>query len=248
MVNTIKDFSKSLASSLKPTNYVDTRLLLFLPFLNLLFVSVCCQNRSKHDLVESAIPQDTLVRSEVLKTKIAGSGLLLTSERFYLIIKNDTSDFTCLLNTSKENGTYSLNLSFFIGNATYDQRLIEFTKMLPYINTRYHLDSLKSIYLGRLIYYGDLAISVTKDYHKKYTSYKKAEDYEVISTFLLQSQLTDDFNKILKPYAVSIQNISPEKIFFADKEELLTLSKITYPADSIPGKILDCMIWLKVDN
>lgn len=247
MVNTIKDFSKSLASSLKPTMYVGMSLLLFSLFLNLLFVSVCCQNRSKPDLVESAILQDTLLGSEVLKTKIAGSGLILTSERFYLIIKNDTSDFTCLLNKSKENGTYSLNLSFFIGNATYEQRLSEFVKMLPYINAKYPMDSLKSIYLGRLIYYGDLAISVTKAYHKKYASYKKEEDYEAISTFLLQTKLRDDFNKILKPYAVSIQKISPEKIFFADKEELLTLSKITYPADSIPGKILDCMIWLKVD-
>lgn len=248
MVNIIKDFSKSLASSLKSTNYVGTRLLLFLLFLNLLFVSVCCQNRSKHDLVESAISQDTLVGSEVLKTKIAGSGLLLTSERFYLVIKNDTSDFTCLINTSTESGTYSLNISFYASNISYEERLKELLIILPHINEKYPLDSLKSIYMGRLIYYGDLAVAVTEDYHREYTSYKNAEDYQAISTFLLKTKLAEDFNKLLKPYAISIKKISPEKIFFADKKELLLLSKVTHNQDSIPDKILDCMLWLGVSQ
>ncbi len=211
----------------------------------LLFIN-SCKNNENDSLVNVTNSPDTLVRSELLITEIAGFSSPLKSEKFYLIIKNDTSDFTCLLNTSKENRTYSLNISFYDSNTSYEDRLRAIRTILPYINKKYRLDSLKSIYLGRLIYYGDLAISVTEAYNREYSSHKKIEDYQAISTFLLETQLAYDFNELLKPYAVSIQKISPEKIFFADKRELLSLSKVKHNQDSIPDKILDCMLWLKV--
>lgn len=218
-------------------------------FLKILSVLLCissCRNKIENFSDNLINSQDTLVRSETLITPIEGSSAALKSERFYLVIKNDTSDFTCLVNTSTESGTYSLNISFYASNISYEERLKELLIILPGISKKYPLDSLRSIYLGRLIYYGDLAISVTEAYNRTYTSYKKAEDYQAISTFLLKTQLADDFNKLLKPYGLSVQKISPEKIFFADKKELLLLSKVKQNKDSIPDKILDCMLWLGV--
>lgn len=209
--------------------------------LSFLTILLSCKQNSKLSDTVSVVP-DTVVRSEEFSTQIAGSNYLIKSERFFLIIKNDTSDFSCLINQSKEDGSYTMNLSFYAGHANYFDRLREFSKMLLPISQKYNLDSLKSIYLGRLIYYGDLAVSITGSYQNKYDLGKKIEDYQGISTFLMNTQLAHDFDTILKPYSVSIKKISAEKIFFADKAELLSLSKITANPDSIPDKILDCMV------
>jgi hypothetical protein len=218
----------------------------FLTILSVLLSISSCINKSENSSGNVINSHDTLIRSEMLITPIAGSAS--NSERFYLVIKNDTSDFTCLINTSTESGTYSLNISFYASNISYEERLKELEIILPHINKKYPLDSLRSIYMGRLIYYGNLAVAITEAYHREYTSYKNVEDYQAISTFLLKTKLANDFNKILKPYGVSIQKISPEKIFFADKKELLLLSKVTHNQDSISDKILDCMLWLGVSQ
>lgn len=220
----------------------------FFTVVSILLCISSCRNKSENSSDNALASQDTLIISEALITPIGGSNSALKSEKFYLVIKNDTSDFTCLINTSTESGTYSINISFHANNISYEERLNELLIILPHINNKYPLDSLRSIYLGRLIYYGDLAVSVTEAYNRAYTSYKKAEDHQAISTFLLETRLADDFNKLLKPYALSIQKISPEKIFFADKKELLLLSKVKHNQDSIPDKILDCMLWLNAER
>jgi hypothetical protein len=247
MVNIKSDLVDSLvANSIKGENKINSYYSLLLLILFLSFIS--CSKSNNNSAKKPIVQQDTIVGIQELTTKITSSNYLHKSVRFFLLINNDTSDFSCLINKNREDGTYSMNLSFYGVHSSYDERLKELETILPVINERYSLDSLKSIYMGRLIYYGDLAISVTKAYHEHYDSGKKSENDEAISSFLMKTRLANDFDKLLKPYAISLKQISSEKIFFADKTELLTLSKVTNKADSIPEKILDCMIWLKIDK
>ncbi|GCC53455.1 hypothetical protein SanaruYs_36990 [Chryseotalea sanaruensis] len=235
-----------LVSGIIKNSFIDKKWCSTYLLLILLLNLVGCNKSNNSSSEMPPVKQDTLVQSQELTTQLVNSNYLLKTEKYFLLINNDTSDFNCLISKSKEDRSYSMNLSFFAGYSSYAERLKELKLILPSIDQKYSLDSLKSIYLGRLIYYGDLAISVTKSYQEQYDTSKKIEDYEAISTFLMKTKLADDFNTLLKPYAVSIKKISAEKIFFATKTELLTLNKISYNRDSIPDKILDCMIWIKV--
>lgn len=215
------------------------------------FTLFACQRQAEVDKAATmTVSKDTLIQSQWLHESMPEASHLVTSEKFFLVIKKDTSDFNCLVNKLKENRKYTFQISITSGYSTYAQRLRELQKLVPEINRKYPIDSLQSIFLGRLIYYGDLAIGITQAYHRHYSesTIVSTKHYPSIASFLLKTQLAEDFNKILRPYGVAIQNISVEKIFFADKKELLTLGRVSSPTDSIPEKILDCLIWMEIDR
>ncbi|MBE9510422.1 MAG: hypothetical protein IMY71_06045, partial [Bacteroidetes bacterium] len=117
-------------------------------------------------------------------------------------------------------------------------------KQLPQASTDFCFDSLKTIFIGRLILSWDLAIEVISQYRQAFGENEKIEDHQKVSQFLLESRLTTDLNKLLNTYNISVDKVYPEKIFFTTKKDLCRASKIETDSTSVPGIILDCLIWV----
>lgn len=60
--------------------------------------------------------------------------------------------------------------------------------------------------------------------------------------FLKESKLGGDLDDLFKPYSITVDNVSIEKLFFTSRKELYWASKIETDKTNIPEKILDCSI------
>jgi hypothetical protein len=196
------------------------------------------------------LTNDTVIGSKTIIDEIAGSAYRKRATGYFVIIGKDTSDYTYIFTESKDGGKVGIDLNIPYSKAamTYRQRLEELKIVLPKAATDYNFDSLTSISFGRLILSGDLAIDITNQYRQKFgTSDKiKVEDYKVVEQFLASSKLGADLDKLFKPYSISIDKVSIEKLFFTTKKELYWASKIETDSINTPDKILDCMTWVKL--
>ena len=169
---------------------------------------------------------------------------------YFIIVNNDTSDFMPIFTESKDDNVIgiNLNLPYSKHTKTFVQRLSELKLILPLASKEFNFDSLKSMSIGRLILTGDLAVDITKEYKKKFGDIERIRtaDYQRISDFLLESKLTSDFNELFKPYSISVETISIEKVFFTTKSELLNYSKLDKDTTEIPVKILDCITSIRL--
>lgn len=100
-------------------------------------------------------------RSQTNYKWIDGSTFRKRAESYFLILNKGTSDFQPIFTESKERNRVGLNLRYEKKSRSYKQRLAELKKILPVAAKDFHLDSLRSIFVGRLISSGDLAINVT---------------------------------------------------------------------------------------
>lgn len=110
----------------------------------------------------------------------------------------------------------------------------------------YNFDSISSISLGRLILNGDLAVDLTNNYYQKFGTNSKLESYSNVRSFLKESKLGADMNDLFKPYSISVDDVSIEKLYFTSRKELLLASKIETDTLTIPYKILDCIVWIRL--
>jgi len=189
---------------------------------------------------------DTVIGSKQITNEIAGSAYRKRATSYFVINGKDTSNFACIFVELKDSGkvVIDLNLPYFKDGIAYRQRMDELQKILPVAKKHFNFDSLRSIYLGRLVQNGDVAIEITKQYTDKFGQPKKITDYRKVESFLAESQLGKDFNKIFNPYSFAVEKVSSEKLFFTSKKELCFMSKIETDATKIPEKILDCMTWV----
>jgi hypothetical protein len=225
---------------------------LLLGFLTLL-LTVCSQNGngvSAQSGNQKQVTADTIVGSKSMTGEVAGSSYLERAIGYYLIIDKDTSDFTCIFTESKDGGKVGidLNISYSKITMTYGQRMEELKKILPVAFKDFNFDSLNTIGYGRLVLSGDLAIDITNQYRQKFGTSTKITnyDYGAVSKFLLTSKLATDLDILFKPYSISVDNLSIEKVFFTTKEELYHVSKIETDSTKVPGRILDCMTWVRL--
>ena len=98
---------------------------------------------------------------------------------------------------SKENKEIGIDIRYEKKSLTYNQRFIELKRILPQAYTDFCFDSLKTIFIGRLILSGDLAIEVTSQYRQAFGENEKLGDYQKVSQFLLESRMMTDLNKLL---------------------------------------------------
>ena len=226
--------------------------------LILVFVLFCsCSNHTEQkEKINKAIQtnhiSDTIIGRKNITNEIAGSEYRKRAKGYFVIVKNDTSGFMPIFTESRDNLNIGidLNLHYSKTNETYSQQLNELKLILQNASKEFNLDSLKGISIGRLILTGDLAIDITKQYKKKFGDNEliKTEDYQRISDFLLESKLTKDINELLKPYLVSVEKISIEKVFFTTKNEILNYCSLEKDTARIPDRILDCMTWIRIKN
>jgi len=218
--------------------------------LALLFLA-CNQNGksvSSQTSSEKQTTADTIVGSKLMTNEVAGSSYLKKAIGYYIIVGNDTSDFTCIFSESKDGGKVGmdLNISYSKITMTYGQRMNELKKILSAAVKDFNFDSLTTIDFGRLVLSGDLAIDLTNQYRQKFGTSTKIKDYGVVKKFLKNSKLATDIDNLLKPYSISVDNVSIEKVFFTTKEDLYQVSKIETDPTKVPDRILDCMTWVRL--
>lgn len=219
-------------------------------FFTLLIVSVLLSFRNLGEIYEPKNSNtnhisDTLIVSKNLSNELAGGNYRSGGKIYVPVVNTDTLGFKCYVSVSKK-GRLSLEYRRFNYKTSHSENLNLLRLILVQINQDFKLDSLSSIYLGRLISHGDLAIQVTKQYHKNFSKSVKIGKYEPIFSFLTRSQIATDFNYLFEKYKLKVKHVSAEKIFFASKSECLRYSKVETDSTKIPTKILDGMTYIKL--
>jgi hypothetical protein len=239
-------FHSSTRTFKKLRNLTLASLILIIGLCSLTF-SCTKGTRPKNEI--NRLPQtDTLIGRKQITNEIAGSAFRKRAESYFLILNNDTSDFQPIFTESKEGNRISIDLRFEMKTRSYKQRMTELKKILPIAAKDFDLDSLRSIFMGRLVSSGDLAIEVTNQYRQKFGKDEKISDYEKFNQFLKESKLATDLNEVLKAYSVSVDKIYPEHSFFTTKLDLISSSKIETDSMNIPNSILDCLIWIELER
>ncbi len=204
----------------------------------------CCFSQSR----ELSVRNDTIIGSRTITDEIAGSAYRKRAKGYFVILNKDTSDFTCIFVESKEDGKVGvlLNIPYAQKTMSYLQRMTELKAILKEGSKDFNFDSLNSISFGRLILSGDLAVQVTRQYRQTIGLGDDVhnKDYKKVIKFMQQSKLATDLNEIFQLYLISVENVFLEKIFFASKKELYSLSKIEADIETVPDKILDCIVWV----
>ncbi|MET4084015.1 hypothetical protein ABIB40_003988 [Pedobacter sp. UYP30] len=202
------------------------------------------QNRFAQKLIENKVIIDTIVGSKTITDELAGSAFRKRAIGYFVIIDRDTSDYSCIFTEAKDGGNVEINLnaSYLKPAISYKKRLAELRIILPNAAKDFNFDLLTGISFGRLISSGDLAINVTKQYHQKFGASDKLKSYTAVAQFLKESKLGTDLNNVLKPYSISVDKVSIEKLFFTSPRGLYWASKIETDSLNVPDKILDCII------
>ncbi len=221
--------------------------------LGLLAVSLtaCHDTRqTTQTTTEQSAAIDTIVGSKTITDEIPGAVHRKRATGYFVMVAKDTSDYSCIFTESKDSGKVSidLNIPYFKAAMTYRQRLSELQLMLPKAAADFNFDSLTAVYFGRLILHGDLAVEVTKQYHQKFGASDKLESYTAVGQFLKESKLGADLDNLFKKYSISVEKVSIEKLFFTSRQELYWASKIETDTANVPDKLLDCMIWVKLQK
>ncbi len=209
-----------------------------------------CGSKNENTHSESTTTQkiDTVIGSKAITDELAGSVYRKRATAFFVVINHDTASFWPVFIETNE-GRVSINMRLQ-PDYTYQQQLNSLELILPLAAKSYNLDSLSSLSLGRLYTTGDLAIELTKQYIQTFG--KKlgvpTSEYGNISSFLLNSKLATDFDKVFKPYNSVVSKVGVEKVFFTDRDNLYRVSKIATDTSNTHEKILDCMTWINFEK
>lgn len=189
---------------------------------------------------------DTIIQTRTLTTEIAGSEFRKRATAYRCIIKNDTSRYCCFFTESKQGAvTLELNISSAQAGISYKQMLAHVRAILPKASGEYNFDSLNTVSFGRLVLSGDLALAVSKQYDQKFGLNKKLGTYAQVSEFLKTSKLGTDMHELFKPYSLSVESVSIEKLFLTPGADINIYSKLD-DTTNVPDKILDCITWVKL--
>jgi hypothetical protein len=221
--------------------------------LSLILLTISCTEKSQENEKTDDVPtNETSISNEPevkignkeITNELAGSNYRKRAKGYFLINGKDTMNFMPVFMEAKDDGTISINIRFS-DSLTYDSQLEALNQILPTASKDFNFDSLTSASLGRLISSGDLAIDISKKILEDPTINKNKLDYQKVSVFLTKSKLAEDLNNLFQPYKIAVEGVSIEKVFFTNKKDLLSQSKIETRESEIPEEILDCQLWVK---
>lgn len=207
----------------------------------------CRQNHNDKTILTDdkfVVAHDTIVGRKIITDEISGAPYRKRAIGYFLIVNSDTSVFTCIFSESKAGQKVSMDVRFPGASMSYRQRMTELGIILPEAAKDFNLDSLKSIYLGRLVTNGDIAIEVTEQWTHAFGTEEDLGNYDTVARFLKQSKLATDLNSIFRPHSLHVDRISVEKVFLTTKRDLYRASKIETDSALVPDRILDCMTWI----
>jgi hypothetical protein len=185
---------------------------------------------------------DTLIGRIPITNEIAGSAYRKRAMAYFLIINGDTSDFRCILTESNENAQVDMEIRFK-RRKSYRQQLRELQKLIPAGVRDFDYDSLRSIFISRLVTTGDLAVDISRQLQGDSIS---INNYSEVKQFLLKTKLASDFNRLLTPFYCSVAGFSVEKVFLTDKKILFRNATVESDTSAIPEHILDCITWIRI--
>lgn len=217
------------------------RLIFFFPLL------ASCQSKDQNN--SNYIEPEYIVGKKHITDEIAGSAYRDSAISYFIVSHMDTSTFSPIFIRYKNNNQLSLNLNlpYFGDHLTYRQMLAELKIILESASKDFNFQYLSGITIGRLVLTGDLAVEITNDFLRKSANEKiKLDENEKVKLFLMESKLTSDFNELLAPYSLSIDDLDIEKVILTTRDELERLSNLESDISIIPDKILDCSIGLKL--
>jgi hypothetical protein len=230
--------------------------LFIIPIFLLLFS--CNSESNVTQTGESSIPEerpDTIVGVQVVLAEVAGTDYI--QKEYFIIIKSDTSSFSCIITENKFNGKISIHykyspyekmpalissddtvavaeyVSFKKNNPklNYKDQVKELKLILNYASKDYDLRKLSSMKLAMLSV-DDLSQSITKQYISQYGETFPPNSNQKVATLIENSHLRKDLNNILSPYLVIVNKTSVDGLMYY------------VPQDSQAGakRILDGMV------
>ena len=215
----------------------------------LLLVAMACQSKDKPTTLTESLPKepDTLVLRFDVNEELAGSAYRNKATGYLLVVDQDSTLFFPAFTKAKNDGRVNLILGLH-PSLTFGEQMNQLQTILPYAAKDYNFDSLSSIYVGRLVQTGDLAIRVTGEYLDAFDGYGSTatSEYDTIASFLVTSQLGRDFNQLFAPYDLNVIGTSVEKVFFTSLNKSIKIDSSLHI--DYPEKILDAMVWLKLDK
>lgn len=217
------------------------RLILFFPLL------ASCQSKEQNN--SDYVEPEYIVGRKYITDEIAGSAYRDSAISYFIITRGDTSSFTPIFIKHKGHNQLSLNLNlpYFGDHLTYNQILGELKIILQSASQEFDFQYLSSVTIGRLVLTGDLAVVVTNEFLKRTANENiELEENEKIRMFLKESKLANDFNELFAPYSLSINDVYIENAIFTTRDELEMLSNLQSKSSSIPDKIFDASISLKL--
>lgn len=195
------------------------------------------------DTASARIISDTSIGSKEITNEIAGANYRKRAKGYFVIANEDTSEFMPIFTESKEGGRIGMDMRFE-KSMSYRQHYNELAKILPLAAKDFQLDSLRSVSMGRFTSSGDLAINVSSQFLANPDLNQKKMDYKKISTFLVDSKLGEDFNKLFNSYGIIVSGVSVEKVFLTDSKDVYNISKIETDSSQVPEQLLDCQTWI----
>lgn len=210
-------------------------------FLPLIFWA--CQPKQTSTTPATTEAPDTVILRINLNQELAGSAYRNRATGYLMVINGDSAYFSPAF-TESNKGKVNLLLGLY-PLQTYAEQMTQLQAILPTAAEDYNFDSLSSVYMGRLVHTGDLAIAVTNEYLTAFDGYGSTAttEYRKIEHFLTTSKLGRDLNVILEPYGLHVTEASVEKVFFTEMPAQTIDSTLhaTWPA-----RILDASVWVKL--
>jgi hypothetical protein len=139
----------------------------------------------------------------------------------------------------REDSSIALRMNFY-STLTFEAHLQHQQNMLHEVAKDFDLQRTTSIFLGRLVYTGDLALRVSKQLEEANWDGNRKE----LQTLLEKSAVVKAYQEMLTPFGMNIKGVSFEKVMHMDKESLLNFATITVPDSEQPEQVVDCMLWL----
>ena len=222
----------------------------YILILSLISLTSCVQNQEESKVSNKS--NDIIVLKENIPLDLNNQQLKINTLSYSIVTKNKKSDYEILISNRKNYRGVSIYTNYDLRKGkkgkTYKERLNEFEYILNTAKNDFKLDSLTSIYIGRLISNGDLAINLTALYNNTFGRHSNVSDYNKISNLLMNSKLVHDFNILLEPYSKKISDVNLEKITFSTKQDLISSSVLSTDTVNVPSRILDCWVDMKVSN
>ncbi len=195
------------------------------------------KENSQEQVVQQKAKNDTII----VKRKTENAGELV----YFPVVRKDTIGFEVIFT-----------------NVTDGSRIAEihFKNTLPY-STQYRFLELifrkaseeasffrlGFIDINTLPETGDLAIAVTRQLLQENEDLEEQlKDYENVSDLLMGTKITSDFNALLQPYRMKVNEYDLEKVFLMDRKYLSEEVELETPSGEIPDKVLEAIVWIKV--
>ncbi|SMD34691.1 hypothetical protein SAMN04488029_2140 [Reichenbachiella faecimaris] len=219
------------------------------PIYVILFLLCTCQPKDKQAVTTTAepTPSDTLVLRFDVNQELAGSAYREKATGYLLVVDGDSTLFFPAFTKAKNEGRVNLILGLH-PSLTFGEQMQLLQAILPYAAKDYSFDSLSSIYIGRLVQTGDLAIQITNEYLEAFGGYGSTAttEYDTIASFLATSKLGRDFNKLFAPYHMTVAGTSVEKVFYTELHKSIKIDSVLH--NQFPEKVLDAMTWVKLER